>query len=69
MNDLVEYLEILTPYKVDRQKLLLFLYSNKISAGTLYFKLMTCSRLTRQDYLEQFSDFEEVGIYEDANNE
>lgn len=63
MNDLVEWIEISTPKKVDRQKLLAYLYENKIPASRLYFILLTCSRLVRQDYLKEFEDFD---IYEEV---
>jgi|LGVF01.2.fsa_nt_gb hypothetical protein len=66
MNDLIELIQTLTPFTVNRDKLFKFLYCNKITADTLYFKLMTCSRLTRRDYLEEFSDFEIDGIYEEV---
>ena len=65
MNTLIDHIQSITPFKVNRQKLLRFLYAHKISADTLFFKLITASKLVRRDYLGEFADFEEEGIYED----
>ncbi len=65
MNDLIEHIQSITPYTVDRDKLFKYLYTHKISAERLFFKLITASQLVRRDYLEEFADFEEEGIYED----
>ena len=65
MNDLIQYIQELTPKIVDRQKLFRYLYIHKIKADMLWFKLINASRLTRENYLDEFSNFEEEGIYED----
>lgn len=64
MNDLISYIQELTPKIVDRQKLFRYLYNHKIKPDMLWFKLSTASRLVRQNYLDEFSNFEEEGIYE-----
>ncbi len=60
MNELIEHIEEITTQTVDRDKLFKWLYTNKMQPSRLYFKLLTCSRLTRQDYLHDFMEF---GIY------
>jgi|LGOV01.1.fsa_nt_gb 3-methyladenine DNA glycosylase Tag len=64
MNDLVEYLKEITGREVDRDKLFEFLYARKLQAGLLYFRLITGSRLQRQDYLEAMDN---ENIWSDDN--
>lgn len=57
MKELIKHLEDITPFKVDSDKLFSYLYENKVTADRLFFKLITASRLVRQDYLQDFIDY------------
>jgi len=63
MTELIEQIESMQPRKVSRVELFKYLYSNKMQAETLWFKLIAAtSRLDRENYL---AEFEEENIYED----
>jgi hypothetical protein len=64
MNELMEYIKEITGQEVDREKMFAFLYARKIQASTFYYKLITASRLVRQDYLEAMND---ENIWSDDN--
>jgi hypothetical protein len=68
MEELIKFIESITPFTVDKDKLFKFCYVNKEHPSRLYFKLITASRLTRQDYLEEFMQFEETRYNGRLNN-
>ena len=57
MKELILYIEEITPFTVDKDKMFAFIYSHKIKASRLYFKLITASRLDRENWLDQFIEF------------
>lgn len=58
MIDLMEHITEITGRKVSHDKLFNWLYSNKVSADNMYFRLLTASRLVREDYLASFNEFD-----------
>ena len=57
MKNIIEFIEDATPFKVDEKKLFAWLYENKISADRMYFKLITCSRLDRDNFFDSFNEY------------
>ena len=53
---LMEHIHDITGSYADKEKLFAFLYRRKISAESFYFRLLTASRLVRQDYLLAFDE-------------
>ena len=57
MKNIIEFIEDATPFKVDEKKLFAWLYENKISADRMYFKLITCNRLDRDNFFDSFNEY------------